>query len=128
MLQASSGLRGRSGAWLSSLSGVGSNSVGNAQQRQGMRLFCPAFAHALLYVAGGDRAVRADVVGLVTGHLPEHRPPDLHGVFVVLGFDAQVPSWPEQRSTVFSVVPGTNCSVSRVFCPMFCTREWHGIW
>src|SRR6266478_393565 len=67
---------------------TGSNSVGLPKQRQGMRLDCPGLAHALLYMAGRDRAVRADVVGLVAGHLPEHGLSDLHGVFVVLGFDA----------------------------------------
>jgi hypothetical protein len=39
-----------------------------------------------------------------------------------------VPECPEQRSTVFTVVPGTSCSVSRVFWPTFCTREWQGMW
>ena len=39
-----------------------------------------------------------------------------------------VPSWPAQRSTVFTSVPGTHCSASRVFWPTFCTREWHGMW
>src|SRR5438045_2335492 len=67
---------------------TGSNSVGLAKERQGVGLDCPGPAHALFYMARGDRAIRADVVGLVAGHLPEHRPPDLHGVFVVLGFDA----------------------------------------
>src|SRR6267143_1799218 len=67
---------------------TGSNSVGLPKERQRVRLDCPGLAHALLYMAGGDRAVRADVVGIVAGHLPEHGPPDLHGVFVVLGFDA----------------------------------------
>src|SRR5467141_611407 len=67
---------------------TGSNSVGLPKQRQGMRLDCPGLAHALLYMAGRDRAVRADVVGLVAGHLPEHGLSDLHGVFEVLGFDA----------------------------------------
>src|SRR5213594_3927208 len=67
---------------------AGSNSVGLPKQRQGVRLDRPGLAHSLLYVARGDRAVRADVVGLVASHLPEHRPPDLHGVLVVLGFDA----------------------------------------
>src|SRR6266568_7382965 len=67
---------------------TGSNSVGLPKQRQGVRFDCPRLADALFYVARGDRAVRADVVGLVAGHLPEHRPPDLHGVFVILGFDA----------------------------------------
>src|SRR5213592_4708776 len=67
---------------------AGSNSVGLPKQRQGVRLDCPGLAHALLYMARGDRAVGADVVGLVAGHLPEHRPSDLHGVLVVLGFDA----------------------------------------
>src|SRR5256885_3436234 len=56
-----------------------------------MCLSCPRLAHALLYVARGYRTVRADVVGLVAGHLPEYRPSDLHGVFVVLGFDAPGP-------------------------------------
>jgi len=42
---------------------TGSNSVGLPKQRQGVRLDCPGLAHALLYMAGGDRAVRADVVG-----------------------------------------------------------------
>src|SRR5437667_7819700 len=67
---------------------AGSNSVGLPKQRQGVRLDGPGLAHALLYMARGDRAVGADVVGLVAGHLPEHRPSDLHGVLVVLGFDA----------------------------------------
>ncbi len=40
----------------------------------------------------------------------------------------QVPEWPEQRSTVFTVVPGTISSASRVFWPTFCTREWQGMW
>src|SRR5437660_9421931 len=67
---------------------AGSNSVGLAKQRQGVRPDGPGPPHALLYMARGDRAVRADVIGLVAGHLPEHGSPDLHGVFVVLGFDA----------------------------------------
>src|SRR2546428_8916923 len=67
---------------------TGSNSVGLPKQRQGVRLDRPRLAHALFYVARGDRAVRADVVGLVAGHLPEHRPSDLHGMFEVLGFGA----------------------------------------
>src|SRR6266853_4625404 len=67
---------------------TGSNSVGLPKQRQGVRFDGPGLTHALLYMAGGDRAVRADVVGLVAGHLPEHRPPDLHGVLVVLGLNA----------------------------------------
>src|SRR5882762_2604236 len=66
---------------------TGSNSVGLPKQCQGVRLDCAGLAHALLYVARGDRAVGADVVGRVAGHLPEYRPSDLHRVFVVLGFD-----------------------------------------
>ena len=38
------------------------------------------------------------------------------------------PSWPAQRSTVLTVVPGISCSSSRVFWPMFCTRRWQGMW
>src|SRR5712691_11255027 len=53
-----------------------------------MRLSCPGLAHALLYVASGDRAIGTDVIGLVAGHLAKHRTADFHGVFVVLGFDA----------------------------------------
>src|SRR5437879_158307 len=80
---------------------TGSNSVGLPKQRQGVRLDRPRLAHALFYVARGDRAVRADVVGLVAGHLPEHRPSDLHGMFVVLGFDA--PSSVVAGATLHSV-------------------------
>src|SRR5260221_14045570 len=67
---------------------TGSNSVGLPKQRQGVRLDCPGLAHALLDVAGGDRAVGADVVGGVAGHLPQNRPPPLPGVLVVLRLDA----------------------------------------
>jgi len=38
-------------------------------------------------------------------------------------FTPQVPSWPAQRSTVFTSVCGIDSSSSRVFCPMFWTRE-----
>src|SRR5882672_772264 len=67
---------------------TGSNSVGLPKERQRVRLSCPGLAHALLYMAGGDRTVGTDVIGLSAGHLAEYRPPDLHRVFVVLGFDA----------------------------------------
>src|ERR1700716_1698801 len=39
-----------------------------------------------------------------------------------------VPACPEQRSTMLSGGSGISCSVSAVFLPTFCTREWHGIW
>ena len=42
-------------------------------------------------------------------------------------FTPQVPSWPEQRSTVVTSLPGIASSISRVFWPMFCTREWQGM-
>ena len=42
-------------------------------------------------------------------------------------FTPQVPSWPEQRSTTVTSVPGTISSASRVFWPMFCTRAWQGM-
>src|SRR6266568_9201309 len=107
---------------------TGSNSVGLPKQRQGVRFDCPRLADALFYVARGDRAVRADVVGLVAGHLPEHRPPDLHGVFVILGFDA--PGSVVACATLHSVEhrPWYELQRFAVFCPMFCTREWHGTW
>ena len=38
-------------------------------------------------------------------------------------FTPNVPSWPAQRSTVFTTVSGIHCSTSRVFWPTFCTRE-----
>src|SRR5204862_4634442 len=50
---------------------AGSNSVSLPKEREGVRLDSPALVHALLYVTCGDRAVRADVIGLVAGHLPE---------------------------------------------------------
>src|SRR6266851_3605435 len=67
---------------------MGSNSVGNTQQRQGMRFFRPALADALLYVPGRNRTIGADVVGLAVCHLAKYRPPDFHRVFVVLGLNA----------------------------------------
>ena len=39
-------------------------------------------------------------------------------------FTPPVPAWPETRSTVLTLVPGTISSISRVFCPTFCTRRW----
>ena len=39
-----------------------------------------------------------------------------------------MPSWPAQRSTVVTAVPGIISSISRVFWPTFCTREWQGMW
>ena len=42
-------------------------------------------------------------------------------------FTPQVPSWPEQRSTMVTLAPA-SCSASRVLLPMFCTRWWHGTW
>src|SRR6266699_5332304 len=88
------GLKGHEACAVDSRHGIhrhpetGSDSVSLTKQRQRMRLDCTGLAHALLYVTGGDRAVGADVVGLAASHLPEDRPPDLHGVFEVLGFDA----------------------------------------
>ena len=38
-------------------------------------------------------------------------------------FTPQVPSCPEQRSTVVTSVPGTILSISCVRRPMFCTRR-----
>src|SRR4051812_48133133 len=54
-----------------------------AEERERMRLYSAfrLFTHALHDVARGDRAVGAHVVRLDRGHLPEHRPADLHRVF-----------------------------------------------
>src|SRR6266853_2408952 len=67
---------------------TGSDSVGLPKQRQRMRLNCPAFADALLYVPGRDRTIGADVVWLAVSHLAKYRPPDFHRVFVVHGLHA----------------------------------------
>ena len=32
------------------------------------------------------------------------------------------------NSTVDTAVPGIDSRISRVFCPLFCTREWQGMW
>ena len=48
------------------------------------------------------------------------------------GHDGKAAIWrgsfasPAQRSTVCVAVPGTHSITSRVFWPMFCTREWQG--
>src|SRR3989442_3764650 len=44
--------------------------------------------HALADVPRGDGAVGGYVIRLRLGHLPEHRPPDLHRVGEVLGLHA----------------------------------------
>src|SRR5258706_1503984 len=85
------GLEGHKACAVDSRHGVhrhsktGSDSVGLPKQRQRMRLDCPAFADALLYMPGRNRAIGADVVGLAVSHLAKYRPPDFHRVFVVLG-------------------------------------------
>src|SRR5437763_16507030 len=49
---------------------------------------CVAFVHALLDAALRDRAIGRDVIGIAFAHALEHRPTDLHGVGVILGFHA----------------------------------------
>ena len=96
-----------------------------------MRLLGAArfLAHALLDMARGDRAIGADVIGPAGSAIWRNtgRP-----IFIEFSkyssFTPQVPSWPAQRSTVFTSVPGIDSSISRVFWPMFCTREWQGTW
>ena len=56
-----------------------------------MLFFRPGPADTLLYMTRGNRAVRADVVRCVSTHLAEHRPADLHRIFVVLGFNPPGP-------------------------------------
>src|SRR5262245_13835561 len=69
--------------------------VGDAEQGQGVRLARPALALSLrdplLDGPTGDRAIRADVVRIVLSHLPEDRPADLHRRIVELALDAPGP-------------------------------------
>ncbi len=85
-------------------------------------------AHALLDVAAAELAVGADVVGLRLGHGRKTGRPIFIAVWWNCFLHPQVPEWPEQRSTVVTVVSGTISSASRVFWPTFCTREWQGMW
>ena len=72
-------------------------------------------------------AARTTTIALGTSVmvLPYHNPIELAKYSV---FTPQVPSWPAQRSTVSTSVPGIHSSASRVFWPTFCTREWQGMW
>src|SRR3954470_13149134 len=63
------------------------NAVGFSEQRERVRFLGPAFRagflHALYDMPAGDRAVGAHVIRpriKSFGHLPEHRPADLHRV------------------------------------------------
>src|SRR4029453_15655975 len=73
-----------------------SETVGDADQGQGMRLFrtsggiapIRSFPDALQDRAGRDRAIGAHVVRRILRHLPEYGPPDLHGCRIELALDA----------------------------------------
>ena len=96
------------------------DTVGFSQKRKRVRLHGRArfLAHPLHDVARGDGAVGADVIRRRLRAICRNtgRP-----IFIELSkysvFTPHVPSWPEQRSTAVTCVPGTISSVSRVFCP-----------